>query len=102
MSVNLRETLLNQLDTCTWGLLEPHFNRDALFLIAHEICIIDVAVAVADDQTDSVQSWLGSGLVKRPTLVQVKAWQQSSDKKFQVIIVSPYVLIQECKQTDLN
>jgi hypothetical protein len=102
MSTDLRETLLNQLDTCTWGVLEPHFMRDALFLIAHNICIIDVAVAVADDHTDSVQSWLSSGLMKRPTLELVKTWKQNPDKKYQVIIVSPYVLIQELNRADLN
>lgn len=88
-----REELAVQIDTITWPWLRPHYQREALFLVAPELDLATVAAAVANDDTALVREWLECGTVRRPNLAEVDAWEEQSQQKFSMVIVQPFVLI---------
>jgi hypothetical protein len=95
MSENLRESLARTLDEAEWGWLEPHAARGALLLVARELELIEVAMAMARDDAASLQVWLTRKQVGRPDREQLDAWKVTPQRRFMSVIVQPYVLIQE-------
>lgn len=78
-----------------WRELKIHLKRDALITVAEEIDILAVAVAVAEDDGNKVEGWVSSEQLGKPTESQLKSWEKTQDKKFRMLIVQPYILIQE-------
>src|SRR5689334_17438828 len=89
------ESLKETLDTAKWSWLEPHQARGAVILVAPELDLMDVAFRVATDDKASVEAWLQSQKLARPTADQVATWTEIPDKPFSIVVVQPYVLIQE-------
>ena len=75
-------------------MLAMHHRRDALFIVAESVSLLDAAVAVADDDADAVETWVESGHLARATSEQVAAWEKESGAKFVTAIVQPFVLAQ--------
>jgi hypothetical protein len=93
--VSVKEELAKTLDSAEWAWLKPHLERDALILVSSSLDLLQIAVEVAENQRVKIQDYLNAGSLSKPTSVQIESWNQISDKKFQVIIVRPFVLIQE-------
>jgi hypothetical protein len=92
---DLRAELTEILDEAEWEWLIPHVQRDAVILIALELSLVDVGVAIASDNIPSVQQWVDKLLITKPTTVQVGEWNVERSKRFNTLIVQPYVLAQE-------
>lgn len=92
MTESLREKLGNELNQANWDMLKPHATQDALILVDIDLNIVDVAVAIAEDDKFKVTAWLEKGLLKKPSLEQLKDWDQQPTKTFDFVIVQPYVL----------
>jgi hypothetical protein len=54
-----------------------------------------VGEAIAGDNIPSVQRWIDEQLLAKPTIDQVGEWNLNRTKRFNALIVEPYVLIQE-------
>ncbi len=93
MQEPLAEKLKDEIGTAAWPLLKPHADRGVLLMIHTQLDLLDVAVQVAEDQTEQVRSWLDSGKISRPPLAQMKAWE-AENTVFTCVIVHPFVLIQ--------
>jgi hypothetical protein len=78
-----------------WSILKPHADRGALFLVAPSLVLLDVAKAIADDDTTRVKSWLSEQKLARPSPDQLKTWATTPSKTFESVVVAPYVLIRE-------
>ncbi|MHC5725961.1 MAG: DUF2288 domain-containing protein [Nostoc sp.] len=99
---DLRAELTEILDEAEWEWLIPHVQRDAVILVAPELNLVDVGVAIASDNIPSVQLWIDEQLITKPTIVQVGEWngeRHQRDKRFHTLIVQPYVLVQEIVAT---
>jgi len=85
----------DQVDTARWQWLRAHNERGALILVEELLDLAMVGERVAADDTAAVQSWLASRLLSRPTAEQIAAWDAVPEKPFTMLVVSPFVLIQE-------
>jgi len=89
------ESFKRDLAEVTWRELKIHLQRDAIIIFSAEIDLIEAAVAVAGDDKNRVESWLAAGQLGKPTAQQLKDWEGETDKLFQMLIVQPFILIQE-------
>ena len=88
-----REKLAGEVLDAPWRELAPHFARDAMLLVAPEVDLLDVAVAMARDDVARMQGWLEGGSLIRPGTDQAEAWAKESPR-FQAVIVQPWVVAQ--------
>ena len=89
------QSFADQIDTAQWQWLRAHNERGALILVEGMLELATVGERVAADDTAAVQSWLASHLLSRPTAEQITAWNLVPEKPFAMLVVSPFVLIQE-------
>lgn len=86
---------LNEIHKGNWELFAPHFARGALFMVAMDLDIKEVAQAMTRDDTALVAQWLESAQLARPNDEQVAEWAKRPQEDFAIfLIVQPYVLIQ--------
>ncbi|MGL5075379.1 MAG: DUF2288 domain-containing protein [Waterburya sp.] len=92
---NLQEKLKKDVAEITWKDLQPHARRDAIIVVKEELELSEVAVAIAEDNTTSVQSWIGEQSIAKPTAQQLTEWNNEPEKSFTTLIVQPFVIVQE-------
>ena len=92
---DLRTKLQEELDTAAWRDLRTQLRRDSLILIAPPLDLVEVAWCVARDRSAAVAEWIASGQLRKPEHEELAAWERQLDKPFRVLIVAPYVLIQQ-------
>jgi hypothetical protein len=90
----LREKLRSEVMSSYWEDLVSHQARGALLLLAPELDLLDVAQAMAQDDTAQVAAWLKSGRVQRVSASEAERLEASEDLRFQFIVVQPWVLAQ--------
>ncbi|MDA3903658.1 MAG: DUF2288 domain-containing protein [Desulfuromusa sp.] len=89
------ESFKRDLAEVSWRELKIHLQRDALIIVAAELDLIEVGVAVADDDKALVEAWIAAGQLGKPTDKQLERWEQEPDNRFQMLIVQPFILIQD-------
>jgi hypothetical protein len=92
---DLRTELIEAIDQAEWAWLMPHVERDVVVLLAPSLDLVEVGLAIVNDNTIAVQQWLDDGLLHKPSLEQTAAWNQTVNKRFTALIVQPYILAQE-------
>ena len=91
----LKERLKKDVANISWKDLQPHAKRDAIIVVKEELDLPEVAVAIAEDNTASVQRWIGDRAIAKPSSQQLTAWNQTPEKLFITLIVQPFVVIKE-------
>lgn len=91
----LRERLAENLDEARWEWLIPHHEREVVVVVNEELDLLDVGEAIASDNTSSVQHWINEQLIYKPSVQQVSVWNNNRGKRFNALIVDPFVLVQE-------
>ena len=91
---NVREQFKQDLAEVPWKDLRIHLQRDSIVLVSDRLVLIDVAVAVAEDNKSQVEGWIATGALSKPTAEQIAAWETQLDKPFQMLIVQPFILLQ--------
>ncbi len=92
---DLRAELTESLDEAEWNWLAPHARRDTVIVVERELDLVDVGVAIANDNVPSVQRWIDEALIHKPSSDQLADWEANQSKRFNALIVQPYVLVQE-------
>ncbi|HIK53637.1 MAG TPA: DUF2288 family protein [Synechococcales cyanobacterium M55_K2018_004] len=92
---DLRAELEQSVDEAEWDWLVPHAARDAVIIVGSELNLIDVGVAIASDDTISVQLWIQQHLIYKPDARQLQEWERDRSKRFNALILQPYVLVQD-------
>lgn len=87
--------LKRTLDEAEWSWLKPHAERDAVILVAAGLDLLEVARAVAGNDSSKVQRWMEKGQLSKPTLDQMSVWDRAPERRFLSVVVQPFVLIQE-------
>ena len=72
-----------------------HLERGRLILVDDSLDLADTALKVASDDAESVQYLLTIGKLGVPSPAQLRTWDADAQKRFAMLIVSPYVFIQE-------
>jgi hypothetical protein len=91
---DLRAELAEILDEAEWDWLVPHVQRDAVVMVNPGLDLLDVGVAIASDNTTSVQHWIGEQLLAKPSPEQLVEFGGDRTRRFRALIVQPYVLVQ--------
>lgn len=94
MSTELRARLTNEVHRVDWKPLAAHAKRGALVLVDSRLDLVDVALAVAQDDSERVQQWMKARQLLKPTQAQIAIWLEETEERFTVVIVQPYVLAQ--------
>jgi hypothetical protein len=92
---DLRAELIENLDEAEWSWLIPHVQRDAVIVVTEGLNLVDVGVAIASDRISEVQVWIDEALIAKPSVTQVGEWNMQQEKRFNTLIVQPFVLVQE-------
>ena len=96
---DIREQLAENLDVAEWNWLVPHVKRDSVVIIDQKLDLLDVGVAIASDHKSYVENWISQELIYKPTTEQLSTWNSNDTKKFNALIVQPFVLVQEYEET---
>jgi hypothetical protein len=94
-----KEDLALTIDETEWSWLRPHLERGALILVNDSLDLAETALKVSQDDVATIEQWVNDGKIGKPTEMQILHWNEEKQKKFSMLIVSPYVLIQERLQT---
>lgn len=92
---DLHAELAGRMGEAEWDWLMPHAERDALVIVSPTLDLLDVGVAIASDDASSVQQWIDKQLLKKPSRSQLSDWNKLRTKRFNALILQPYVLIQD-------
>lgn len=84
--MSLAEKIRAELGVSTWQWLQPHDEREALFWVTGAE-LVEVAVAIAQDNSAAVQGFLARGELKRS---EGRALEGVAG--YHVAIVQPFVL----------
>jgi hypothetical protein len=90
-----KEELATKTDQTDWFSLRAHLERGGIVVVDPLLDLVEVGGAVAADDVKSVERWISSELLGKPTLQQIETWDADKGTTFLCLILSPYVLIQE-------
>ncbi|NJD90306.1 MAG: DUF2288 domain-containing protein [Geobacter sp.] len=90
-----REELALSVDEAEWQWLKPHLDRGSLITVAAVLDLAEAAERIAADDAVQIGEWIGSSKLGKPTAEQITAWDATPRKKFLMLVISPFVLIQE-------
>ena len=91
---DIEAQLAEELAPAPWQTLIPHAKRDALIVVSSQLSLLEVGLAIAQDNTLSVQHWISEQLICKPDSEQLTIWNKHPEQEFNTLIVQPYVLIQ--------
>lgn len=74
--------------------LKAHLVRDAVFVVASDVSLIECGVSVAMDDVDEVQVLIERGHLRKPSRQERARWADTADAAWTAIVVQPYVLVQ--------
>lgn len=94
---NLQEKLSQDIADISWQDLLPHAKRDAIIVVKEELDLSEVGMAIAEDNTVSVQGWISEQSISKPTAKQLTNWNNEPQKQFTTLIVQPFVIVKEVK-----
>jgi hypothetical protein len=85
----------DEIEDVEWHWLRPHLDRGALIVVGPALDLAEAAARIAADDTAAVGAWIASGQMAKSTPAQIAAWDAEPLRAFRMLIVQPYVLIQE-------
>ena len=91
---DIRKRLQGDIAKISWQEIIPHAKRDAVVVINQKLDLLDVAEAIALDNTLVVNNWIADNLITKPSMIQLNDWNNSPETKFVTAIVQPFVIIQ--------
>ncbi|MEO0771352.1 MAG: DUF2288 domain-containing protein [Cyanobacteria bacterium J06649_4] len=98
MAGDLLTELTEMMGPVQWEWLKPHVQRDAVVVVNEALNLAEVGVAIASNNTQTVERWITEQLILKPNAEQLAVWS-AEDKRFMSLIVQPYVLVQEPSAT---
>lgn len=96
-SNTLHSYLTDLVDLAEWSWLSDLAKKGKVILLAEHLDLVQVGLALAEDDISQVQAWLADCLIYQPTVAQITTWDQTSPK-FQSLIVQPFVLAKQLAQ----
>lgn len=91
----MNEKYAKQIFKSPWRDLKEHLERDGIIVIKSHIPLDMAAAAIVENNSQTVNSWIESKDIGKPTEDQIESWNSNEEKPFLFFIAQPYVLIQE-------
>ena len=89
------ERFSRDLAEVCWRDLRIHLQRDVVILVAADLDLVAAATAVASDDKGRIENWIAQNMVAKPSREQIALWETHLDKPFRMLIVQPFILLQE-------
>ncbi|MDJ0843755.1 DUF2288 domain-containing protein [Crocosphaera sp.] len=90
----IRKRLQEDMADVSWDDIKPHAQRDAVIVVNDELNLLDVGVAIAQDDKMMVERWITKQLINKPSNQQLSDWNINPTQSFKTLIVQPFVLVQ--------
>lgn len=90
---DLRQSLIDLLDEAELDWLQPHLDREVVIWVDHSLDLVDVGMAIAQDNANMVRRWIEEQFLVKPDAERIEQWNPTD--RFRALIVQPYVLIQD-------
>ncbi|MFM7438610.1 MAG: DUF2288 domain-containing protein [Snowella sp.] len=90
---DVKTQLIKDLTPMDWETLIPHAKRDAVIVVDGALDLVEVGVAIAEDNASVVQNWLSELLLHKPSQEELNHWNAEPEKQFNTLIVQPFVLV---------
>lgn len=90
-----KEEMALTIDEADWSSLRAHLHRGGLILVDDSLDLADTAHKVAADDIEMIQDMVENGMIGKPSDSKIRTWEEDKQKKFAMLVVSPYVLFQE-------
>ncbi len=91
---DLKQRLKEDMANVNWNDIKPHAQRDAVIVVDENLNLLDVGVAIAQDNKMVVQHWITEELITKPSNQQLSDWNINQTQLFKTLIVQPFVLVQ--------
>ena len=91
---DLRVKLNSETARISWPELERHFARGVVLAVTPGLDLIEVAHAMACDDSGMLAAWMQAGQVTRADEAQARDWHVRQPA-FWAVVVAPWVVIQE-------
>ena len=72
MTQDLKTELAEMVGPAEWRWLSPHADRDALLLVDQGLDLVEVGLAIAEDDLTRVSHWLSEALVTLDILLRIE------------------------------
>lgn len=93
----LKKRLNMETSKLRWTELQRHYAGGNVVAVGDDLDLIEVAVSVARDDTDSVRKWMANGRLARVGDIQAAAWLQA-DVELWAVVIKPWVLVQRVQR----
>ncbi len=93
-SGELREKLNGETAKLPWAELQRHFASGAIIKVTAADDLVDVAVAMARDDTAAITAGMEAGTIVRASAKDAQHWEQNNQLLW-AVVVAPWVLVQE-------
>ena len=93
----LRAHLHGETAKLPWSELEKHFAQGVVIKVEKGLDIIDVAIVIARDDKDTVETWLETQKVMPVDADDAKKWHEAESSLW-TVVVAPFILVQEFEQ----
>ncbi|WP_107666653.1 DUF2288 domain-containing protein [Cyanothece sp. BG0011] len=91
---DLKKRLQEDMANVNWNDIKPHAQRDAVIVVDENLNLLDVGVAIAQDDKMVVEHWITEELLTKPSNQQLSDWNINETQLFKTLIVQPFVLVQ--------
>ncbi len=91
---DLKKRLTEDIADVNWNDIKPHAQRDAVIIVNDSLNLLDVGIAIAQDDKIVVERWITEQLITKPSNEQLSSWNGNETQLFTTLIVQPFVLIQ--------
>lgn len=76
-----------------WSELLRHFAGGTVLVVAGDQDLVEVALHMAEDQTEQIAALLNSGQLARVSDEQAREWLEQ-DRHLWTVVVKPWILVQ--------
>lgn len=90
----LRQEYHGQTARIRWHDLQTYYAHGSVIVVSPDISLVDVAVQLGMDDTDSFQRWIAAGEVAGVSDEQALAWYESNVSLW-AVVAAPWVLVQQ-------
>jgi len=84
-----------------WQEIQTHFARGVVIVVNQGLDLIDVAVKLSDDNAKVIEQLIDTGDIVRAHDDHARSWVEK-EPSFWAVVVSPWVLVQEIKESPLH
>ncbi|NJK41930.1 MAG: DUF2288 domain-containing protein [Acaryochloridaceae cyanobacterium SU_2_1] len=90
---DIQDQLAAEIAEVEWKDLIPHAQRDAIIVVTPCLDLLEVGMAIAQDNSKAVQHWISESLIVKPSAQELSNWHRQPHQRFKTLIVQPFVLV---------